>query len=145
MEEMNIGHIARQAGIRPSALRYYESIGLLPAPARASGRRRYDSAVLQRLDIIHLAKQAGFTVEEIKTLLHGFEVETPPSARWRSLAERKLIEVDTLIRRAQDMKRILEEGLNCGCLSFDDCVIVAGERCDGDADRACSEVHAASI
>lgn len=129
MEEMTIGYVARQAGIRPSALRYYESIGLLPPPARVSGRRRYDPTVLQRLAVIHLAKRAGFTVEEIRTLLHGFGVETPPSARWRALAEQKLVQVDALIRRAEDMRRLLEEGLNCGCVRFEDCFIVEGEGC----------------
>ena len=86
MEELAIGEVARRAGIRPSALRYYESIGLLPVPIRVSGRRRYDERTVQLLRVVQLAQQAGFTVAEIQTLLHGYAPETPPAARWRPLA-----------------------------------------------------------
>ena len=53
MEELTIGEVARQAGIRPSALRYYESIGLLPAPKRVNGRRRYDPSTVQQLTVLN--------------------------------------------------------------------------------------------
>ncbi len=116
-----IGAVARRAGLRPSAIRYYESMGLLPAPARAGGRRRYDDDVLPRLALIAAAQQMGFTVAEIGTLLHGFSPDTPASARWRVLAAQKLPEVEALIARAEGMKRLLEEALTCGCLTLDAC------------------------
>jgi MerR family transcriptional regulator, redox-sensitive transcriptional activator SoxR len=81
MDEMNISEIARIAGVRPSALRYYESIGLIPRPKRINRRRYYDSAVIQRLASVQLAKQAGFTIAEIPTLFHGFAPDTPPATR----------------------------------------------------------------
>ncbi len=112
MAELTIGEVARRAGIRPSALRYYESVGLLPAPRRVGGQRLYGAGVLDQLAVIHLAQQAGFTVVEIRTLLHGFTADTPPPARWRALAERKLVEVDGLLRRVQLMKRLLEVSLD---------------------------------
>ena len=123
MEELAIGDVARRAGIRPSALRYYESIGLLPAPKRVNGRRRYDQSTVQMLKVVQLAQQAGFTVAEIQVLLHGFAPNTPPAARWQPLAQHKIAELDALIERAQQMKRILETGLNCGCLRLEDCAI----------------------
>ena len=55
MEELVIGEVARRAGIRPSALRYYESIGLMPAPKRVNGRRRYDESTVQMLRVVQLA------------------------------------------------------------------------------------------
>jgi MerR family redox-sensitive transcriptional activator SoxR len=132
MEELTIGEVARQAGIRPSALRYYESIGLLPAPKRLNGRRRYDSSTVQQLTVLQLARQAGFSIAEIQTLFHGFAPETPPAARWQALAERKLCELDQLIERAQHMRQVLQAGLGCGCLRLEDCLIVEGEeRCRG--------------
>ena len=70
MEDLAIGEVARRAGIRPSALRYYESISLLPQPKRVGGRRRYDESTVLMLKVIQLAQQAGFTVAEIQTLLH---------------------------------------------------------------------------
>jgi MerR family redox-sensitive transcriptional activator SoxR len=129
MEELAIGEVARQAGIRPSALRYYESIGLMPAPQRRNGRRRYDESTVQMLKVVQLAQQAGFTVAEIQTLLHGFAPDTPPAARWDPLARQKLQELDALIERAQHMKRILETGLHCGCLRLEDCAVVLERGC----------------
>ena len=92
MEELAIGEVARRAGIRPSALRYYESIGLLPAPRRVNGQRRYDERTVQLLKIVRLAQHAGFTVAEIQVLLHGFAPDTPPAARWQPLAQQKIAE-----------------------------------------------------
>jgi MerR family transcriptional regulator, redox-sensitive transcriptional activator SoxR len=124
MEELAIGEVARRAGIQPSALRYYESIGLMPAPKRVSGRRRYDESTVQMLKIVHLAQDAGFTIAEIQALLNGFAPDTPPAARWQPLASRKIQELDALIARAQQMKQVLEKGLNCGCLRLEDCAVV---------------------
>ncbi len=129
MEELAIGEVAQRAGIRPSALRYYESIGLLPAPKRVSGQRRYTEGTVQLLKVVKLAQEAGFTVAEIQTLLHGFAPDTPPAARWQPLARQKLQELDALIARTQMMKKILETGLNCGCLRLEDCAIVLEKGC----------------
>lgn len=121
-EELTISEVARRAGIRPSAIRFYESSGVLPAPRRASGRRRYDASVLERLAVIQLAQQAGFTVAEIKRLFSAFATETPAWERWQILATQKLSEVEALMSRAQTMKRLLEEGLmQCRCLSLEEC------------------------
>src|SRR5262249_3006977 len=79
---MPIGEVPRQAGLRPPAIRYYERIGLLPAPERSSGRRRYGPDVLARLTVIRFARGNGFTVREIRDLLGG----RPYSARLRMLA-----------------------------------------------------------
>ena len=119
--DLSIGAVARRAGVRPSTLRYYETMGLLPAPDRVGGRRRYTADVLPRLALIAAAQQMGFTVAEIGTLLHGFSPDTPASARWRVLVAQKLPEVEALIGRAQGMKRLLEEARTCGCLTLDAC------------------------
>ncbi len=120
--ELTIGEVARRAGLRPSAVRYYESVGLLAPPKRVNGRRRYDPGVIEQLAMIQLAQQAGFTLAETRTLLHGFAAPTPPAARWQALAHQKLIEVESLIARAQQMKRILEAGLRCQCATLEECV-----------------------
>lgn len=129
MNELSIGEVARQAGVRTSTLRYYESVGLLAPPRRVNGRRHYDPSVVKLLAVLRMARQAGFTVAEMRTLLHGFTQQTPPSQRWEALARKKLREVDALIARAEQMKRILEAGLKCGCVRLEDCVIVDGEQC----------------
>ena len=130
MSEMTIGEVAKKAGIRPSALRYYESVGVLPKPSRVRGQRRYGPDTLQWLAGIRVAQQAGFTVAEIKRLFYGFSRSAKPSERWRELAEQKLPEIEELIRRANTMKRLLIEGIGCGCTSLRECALLrdsAGE------------------
>jgi MerR family redox-sensitive transcriptional activator SoxR len=125
-EELTIGEAARRAGIRPSAIRYYEQAGLVPAPRRTSGQRRYDPSVLDRLALIQFAQRAGFTIGEIRTLFEGFEEETPMSRRWQVLARQKLEEVDALMDRARRMRALLDQALECGCLRVEDCARAIG-------------------
>jgi MerR family transcriptional regulator, redox-sensitive transcriptional activator SoxR len=124
VKNFEIGAIAQRSGVQPSAIRFYEQLGLLKAPPRINGRRRYDPEVLQQLRAIQIAQQAGFTLNEIGALFSGFAEDTPVSARWREVAHRKIEEVDALISKAQRMKRVLEEGLRCGCVELNDCLLV---------------------
>ena len=121
---MRISEVANKAGLRPSALRYYERIGLLPPPMRVNGRRSYGPNVLLLLTGIAVAKHAGFTVEEIKHLFYGFPNDVRASARWSKLAGAKMLEVDRLIERARGMKRLLEEGLSCRCSGLSECELL---------------------
>lgn len=129
MGSLAIGEVARRAGVNATAIRYWERAGVLPPPRRVGGQRRYDSGVLDHLAAIRMAQGAGFTVAEVRELVHGGEPGSPFSARWRALAERKLNEVAALIARARAMQAVLEEGLRCGCLTLDDCALVARESC----------------
>jgi len=121
MDGMRIGEVARRSGVAASAIRYYESLGLLPAPARAGGKRRYDDTVLGWLALIALAREAGFTMRETRELVAGFDPGTPPAVRWRALATRKLAETEALVARAARMRRVLRRALACGCLRLEDC------------------------
>jgi MerR family redox-sensitive transcriptional activator SoxR len=121
MRELSIGQVAREAGLSTSALRYYEKAGLLPAPPRRSRQRRYNEAVFGRIYLIRLALEAGFTIGETRLFLSGFSEQTPPAARWRALAARKLKEVDALMDRAQRMKLLLETSFQCRCPRLEDC------------------------
>lgn len=121
---MTIGEVASRAGIAPSAIRFYEREGLLPPAERVNGRREFDGSVLDRLAVIQLARRAGFTLSEIRTLMTGFAPATPPSERWRSLAAAKLEEVNALIARGEEMRALLEDGLACGCLTTDACAVL---------------------
>ena len=118
---MTIGEVANEAGVQPSTLRYYESIGLLPLAKRVGGKRRYTAEAIDRLGVIQIAKKAGFTLSEIKVLLSGFSETEPPSARWKIMAQEKIEQLEALIERAQGMKRLLMEGLECECLRMEEC------------------------
>jgi MerR family transcriptional regulator, redox-sensitive transcriptional activator SoxR len=118
---LSISEVAKRSGLRPSALRYYEEVGLIAPAARISSRRHYDASVLDRLAVIACAQQAGFTIAEVRELLADGD---EPSARWRSLAERKLAEVDAVIEKAQAVRRLLEESLRCDCVALEQCATV---------------------
>ena len=131
MGTVRIGEMARRAGVRPSAIRYYERVGVLPEPERENGQRRYSADALTRLTVIGMAQEAGFTVAEIVTLFHGFEPGTPAAARWRELAEGKIGEIDAQIARVQLMRRVLDQSLQCECLTLDECAVMGWDSADG--------------
>src|SRR5262245_17222195 len=118
---MTIGEVARRAGVQTSAIRYYEKIGLLPKTQRIGGQRRYETSDLNYLEVIDVARSAGFRIEEIGHLFHGFGKGTPAFRRWQTLAQRKITEMDDLIARAKKMKRLLKKADRCKCLDLEDC------------------------
>ena len=122
MEELTISEVAKRAGIRASAIRYYESIQLLPPPQRIAGRRRYNAYILRRISFIQVAQAAGLTIAEIQTLINELDDDMPLSERWQTLARQKLTEVDALMRKVQGMKMILVNGLDCSCSNLEECI-----------------------
>lgn len=122
MTALTIGEVARQAGVRTSAIRYYESVGLLPQPERVSGQRRYQTGILRRLAFIQAAQTVGFSVVDMQALFQELDGDAPLSARWHTLASQKLAEVETLMQRARRMRQLLEQGLQCGCLDLEQCI-----------------------
>ena len=124
-DELTIGEAARRAGVPASTLRYWEAAGLLKAPRRESGKRRYDPEGLRQIEMVALGKRAGFTLAEIRIILSGISGKAPPSEIWRRLASDKLPEVEQTLAEAEAMKRILEAGLRCECLSLEDCLASA--------------------
>lgn len=130
-DALPIGEVARRAGLNASAIRYYERIGLLPRPARAQGRRRYDAEILEWLSLIALAREAGFTMAEIKRLVSGFTPGSRPAARWAELAARKLTELDETIARTERMRDVLRIALDCGCFRLEDCRALLDAGADG--------------
>ena len=120
---LDIGEVAGRAGVRTSALRYYEELGLLSSTARAAGRRQYDESVLRRLEVIAFAKDSGFSLAEIRDLLCGPGHAT---ARRHEITRRKLDEVNARIAKAQAMRQVLEASLDCDCTDLDACPAVSG-------------------
>jgi MerR family transcriptional regulator, redox-sensitive transcriptional activator SoxR len=122
VEGITIGEVARRTNIRASAIRYYERVGLLPEPVRVHGRRRYEQEVIGHLALIKGAKRAGFTLREIRVLLHGFPAEVGSAAeRWRTLASEKLVVVHELITQLGAIRTRLKTALRCECSSLAEC------------------------
>jgi MerR family redox-sensitive transcriptional activator SoxR len=111
---LSIGDVARRSGLRTSALRYYERIGLLPRAPRVGGQRRYDPGILERLAIVRLAQHVGLRIAEIKWLLNDVPGRPPPE-RWRKLASDRLTKVDALIAEATAIKALLQMTLEHKC------------------------------
>ena len=120
---LTIGEVAQRAGLNVSAIRYYESAGLLPQAPRVSGRRRYSAETLQRLGVIDVAKRAGFSLDEIRTLLTATDAGEPAHAQLQALARRKLPEVEEQIARAHATRHWLTLAAGCGCETLDVCAL----------------------
>jgi MerR family transcriptional regulator, redox-sensitive transcriptional activator SoxR len=119
---VTIGALAAQAGVRPSAIRYYERLGLLTPPIRRSGRRDYDPDAVAQLAVVQFALAAGFTLRDAKHLVRGFSTNTSAALRWRQLAAAKTRELDDLIARATAMKTLLLRlSTNCTCETLIQC------------------------
>ncbi|HVO43146.1 MAG TPA: MerR family transcriptional regulator [Aggregatilineales bacterium] len=128
MPEFTISQVARRTGIQPSALRYYESVGLLPSPQRHNGRRYYNEGVLHDLALIQTAQQAGFSLEEARILLNEILPSTSPKDSWQDLIQRKLRDVNTLMLHAQRMKALLEDVMNCDTAQLAECIYITGQK-----------------
>lgn len=118
---LTISEVANQTGLRASAIRYYEQIGVLPPAHRVSGQRRYDVTALHRLVVIQRARQTGFTLTEIKQLFFGFHPATPPSIRWQKLKKRKIVELDAMLEHIQSMRHLLQQQGKCRCTALEEC------------------------
>jgi MerR family redox-sensitive transcriptional activator SoxR len=116
-----IGELAQRAGMAPSAIRYYEEIGLVEPAGRESGRRLFPESMANRLRAITAAQEAGFTLEEIRRLLNS---QAEGRGEWRALVEAKIDEVEARLDRLRTIAATLRESLTCGCRAWDECPIV---------------------
>jgi DNA-binding transcriptional MerR regulator len=118
---MLIGELARRTGLAGSALRYYERVGLLSPAGRTGGRRHYGAFSAERVALIQLCQDAGFTLREIRALLAAGTRKNPP---WTRLVEAKLRELETRIAQAKHAKGLVQHALACphpdllGCPKF---------------------------
>jgi MerR family redox-sensitive transcriptional activator SoxR len=122
-ETLTIGQLAQRFGLNTSAIRYYEANGVLPEPVRVSGQRRYGPDAVRRLEVLDVAKRAGFSLDEARVLLQSAQAGTPAFESLRDLAARKLPDVDALIARAQAMRAWLLTANDCSCTSLDICAL----------------------
>jgi DNA-binding transcriptional MerR regulator len=107
---LTIGELAKRTGVATSALRYYEDLGLLPAPSRVSGQRRYPNSAVGLVGTILLLRDVGFSLRESKAFLAS---RTQAVDSWRSLTQGKLTHLDEQIAKAQTAKEALTHALHC--------------------------------
>jgi DNA-binding transcriptional MerR regulator len=109
-ELLTIGELARRTRVAPSALRYYEDLGLMPPASRVSGQRRYPSSAVELVGVILFLRDVGFSLAEMKALM---ATRSPSSDDWRELVRRKLTELEEQIARSEVAKVALEHALRC--------------------------------
>lgn len=120
-DNLAISDVARVFGLRTSAIRYYEQIGILPPPVRKNGQRRYEKSMLFRLAVVQRARESGFTLDEIRELFFGFRSATRPPKRWHQLSERKIAELQIRMNRLKLMETLLKQMQGCRCNALEDC------------------------
>lgn len=121
---IEIGTLARRAGVAASALRYYEAQGLLAGDRSAGGRRRYPRAVLRRVAFIRVAQSLGLSLAQIRTALATLPGErTPTQADWARLSRGWQPLLDARIAALTRLRDQLASCIGCGCLSIRRCAL----------------------
>lgn len=126
-----IGRAAEETGCHIETIRYYERIGLLPAPVRsASGYRRYGLEHLKRLTFVRRARDLGFTLNEIRQLLRLADRRERSCAQVRDLATGHLQDVQAKIRDLRAMETVLRGMIvECADGTLPDCPLIEALFC----------------
>jgi Cu(I)-responsive transcriptional regulator len=128
-----IGQAADRTGVKVPTIRYYEQIGLLPDPPRTEGnRRQYSEAEMRRLAFIRHARELGFEVDAIRTLLDLQDNPDHSCAEADAIAKARLIEVDRRIASLQALRAELERMIEaCACGRVAECQVIETLANDG--------------
>ncbi|GAA1807972.1 redox-sensitive transcriptional activator SoxR [Planosporangium flavigriseum] len=121
-ELLTIGELSARSGVAPSALRYYEKLGLIWATRTGGNQRRYERATLRRVAFIRIAAQVGVPLEEIGAALADLPAgRTPTRADWARLSRAWRGRLDEQIALMQRLRDQLDGCIGCGCLSLKTC------------------------
>lgn len=121
-ELWSIGQLAERSGAAPSAIRFYESQGLLRATRTAGNQRRYERATLRRLGFVRAAQQVGLSLDEIRAALDTLpQGRTPTKRDWERLSRHWRRRLDEQIDRLERLRDRLDDCIGCGCLSLRAC------------------------
>ena len=131
---LSIGEVAARAGVATSALRFYESNGLLSSDRNEAGHRRYHADAIRRVSFILVAQRVGLSLAEIRQALHGLpEGRTPTRRDWAELAAGWRPMLDARIALLEAMRDKLDGCIGCGCLSLDTCAMYNPDDVAADA------------
>ncbi len=124
MTQLTIGHLAERAGVATSAIRFYESKGLISSVRTAGNQRRYEQSTLRRLAFIRTAQRIGLSLEEIGEALATLpDRRTPTKADWHRLSRAWRPRLDEQIERIERLRDRLDGCIGCGCLSLKTCAL----------------------
>jgi len=119
---LTIQEISRRSGVASSALRFYESRGLIRSERSGAGHRRFPRAALRRIAFIVFAQRIGLSLDEIGEALAKLPEHRAPTGRdWAKLSSAWTSRIDARIAELERLKAGLTECIGCGCLSLDRC------------------------
>ena len=119
-----VGEIANRSGFAASAIRFYESQGLIAATRTSGGQRRFERQMLRRLAFIRAARNVGLTLEEVSDALAELpDGRTPTRADWAALSKTWRLRLDDQIAGLMALRDNLDSCIGCGCLSLKRCAI----------------------
>jgi MerR family transcriptional regulator, redox-sensitive transcriptional activator SoxR len=120
--ELTIGAVSDRTGVASSALRFYETEGLIHSSRSAGGQRRYARDTLRRISFIRVAQQVGLSLDEIKEALASLPDNRTPTARdWERLSTSWRPRIDHQIAMLERLRDRLHGCIGCGCLSLGFC------------------------
>ncbi|MEV0153561.1 redox-sensitive transcriptional activator SoxR [Micromonospora sp. NPDC050686] len=123
-DSLTIGELSARSGVAPSALRYYERLGLVRADRTGGNQRRYARSELRRVAFIRIAQQVGVSLDEIRTALDSLPASrTPTAADWARLSAAWRTRLDERIRLLAKLRDDLSGCIGCGCLSLQRCTL----------------------
>ncbi|WP_033345312.1 redox-sensitive transcriptional activator SoxR [Catenuloplanes japonicus] len=121
---LTIGDMAARSGVAPSALRYYERLGLIHSVRTGGNQRRYQRSELRRVAFIRVSQQVGVTLEEIKEALASLpDGRVPTKADWARLSARWHDRLEERIALLERLRDNLTGCIGCGCLSLQKCTL----------------------
>jgi len=121
---LTVGQVSDRSGLAPSALRYYERMGLVAATRTGGGQRRYERNVLRRLAFIRAARNVGSSLEEVERALSTLPGGRAPNrSDWARLSRGWRGRLDEQIRALTALRDGLDSCIGCGCLSLRTCAI----------------------
>jgi MerR family transcriptional regulator, redox-sensitive transcriptional activator SoxR len=121
---LTIAELSSRSGAAPSALRYYEDIGLICAERTGGNQRRYPRYMLRRIAFIKAGRQLGLSLREIKDALDKLPAgRAPTRAQWSRVARLWQSRVDERIAELQQLSDTLGGCIGCGCLSLRTCAL----------------------
>lgn len=122
---MSIGDLAERTGLSVSAIRFYETKGLVTPARNTGGQRRYLRSDIRRLSFVQVAQQLGFTIEDIRTALASLpQGRTPTQKDWEKISRNFRTHLDDRINRMTRLRDYLDGCIGCGCLSMKKCALV---------------------
>jgi len=122
MKQFTIGHLSERSGVAPSAIRFYESRGLISSVRTTGNQRRYEPSMLRRVAFIRTAQRIGLSLDEIGDALSTLpEGRTPTKADWTRLSRRWRHRLNQQIEQIERLRDRLDGCIGCGCLSLKSC------------------------